>query len=196
MWSYVTLGPYKVMYIYYGVGNVVSGWKCTMVAILWNASSLLICLWYYAGNRERHHLHNGVIQPLPGSANCSSWFNCLIRNKVKVHGVITTRANNVIILVLHGGTHIRLKLMLSSQLCEVWSYHSIVLERLFSDKWTVDYWTSETGVVLWYCIVHSFVDRKASRFVVICFPWIKFTQLKCQVNIQYVKMCFLTGNGK
>ena len=24
MWSYVTLGPYKVMYIYYGVGNVVS----------------------------------------------------------------------------------------------------------------------------------------------------------------------------
>ena len=120
----------------------------------------------------------------------------LIRNKVKVHGVITTRANNVIILVLHGGTHIRLKLMLSSQLCEVWSYHSIVLERLFSDKWTVDYWTSETGVVLWYCIVHSFVDRKASRFVVICFPWIKFTQLKCQVNIQYVKMCFLTGNGK
>ena len=30
----------------------------------------------------------------------------LIRNKVKVHCVITTRANNVIILVLHGGTHI------------------------------------------------------------------------------------------
>lgn len=43
----------------------------------------------------------------------------LIRNQVKVHGVITTRANNVIILVLHGGTHISLKLMLSSQLCEV-----------------------------------------------------------------------------
>ena len=25
MWSYATLGPYKVMYIYYGVGNVVGG---------------------------------------------------------------------------------------------------------------------------------------------------------------------------
>ena len=24
MWSYATLGPYKVIYIYYGVGNVVS----------------------------------------------------------------------------------------------------------------------------------------------------------------------------